>query len=135
MNGFSDPVGSFLTLAFLTHRFYSPRRNQPAIMSVFGHGDTVTGEYQRAAGLGDLISQGGNGGVALTVYGAMEMYGVINVGVITTLKWALLVLFIVNFSWIAIAFTSVLPMVRASSNVGRSEKPVQFAAIGRLRNR
>jgi membrane glycosyltransferase len=48
------------------------------------------------------------GGVALTIYGATEMYGVINVGVITTLKWALLVLFIVNFSWIAIAFTSAI---------------------------
>ena len=46
------------------------------------------------------------GGLALTVYGASEMYGVINIGAITTLKWALLVLFICNFSWIAIAFTS-----------------------------
>ena len=48
------------------------------------------------------------GGLALTVYGASEMYGVINIGAITTLKWALLVLFICNFSWIAIAFTSGL---------------------------
>jgi len=46
------------------------------------------------------------GGLALTVYCASEMYGVINIGAITTLKWALLVLFICNFSWIAIAFTS-----------------------------
>ncbi len=45
------------------------------------------------------------GGVALTAYGANEMYGVINVGSITVLKWALLVLFVINFSWIAIAFT------------------------------
>jgi len=48
------------------------------------------------------------GGLALTVYGALEMYGVINIGAITTLKWALLVLFVCNFSWIAIAFTSGL---------------------------
>ena len=46
------------------------------------------------------------GGLALTVYGATEMYGVVNIGAITTLKWALLVLFVCNFSWIAIAFTS-----------------------------
>lgn len=46
------------------------------------------------------------GGLALTVYGALEMYAVVNVGAITPLKWALLVLFVANFSWIAIAFTS-----------------------------
>ena len=46
------------------------------------------------------------GGLLLTIYGAYEMYGVINVGVITALKWALLVLFVANFSWISIAFTS-----------------------------
>ncbi|MEN9708869.1 MAG: hypothetical protein RIQ68_1277 [Pseudomonadota bacterium] len=48
------------------------------------------------------------GALALTVYGAIEMYGVINVGAITVLKWALLVLFVANFSWIALAFTSGL---------------------------
>ena len=36
------------------------------------------------------------------------MYGVINVGTITTLKWALLVLFAINFSWIALAFTGAI---------------------------
>ena len=46
------------------------------------------------------------GGLALTLYGANEMYGVINVGAITVLKVALLVLFVLNFSWISIAFTS-----------------------------
>jgi membrane glycosyltransferase len=46
------------------------------------------------------------GGLLLTIYGAMEMYAVVNVGAITPLKWALLILFLANFSWIAIAFTS-----------------------------
>ena len=46
------------------------------------------------------------GGLALTVYGASEMYGVVNVGSITPLKWALLILFVANFSWIAVAFAS-----------------------------
>ncbi len=48
------------------------------------------------------------GGLALTIYGANEMYGVVNVGPITTLKWALLILFVTNFSWIALAFTSAI---------------------------
>jgi len=48
------------------------------------------------------------GALALTIYGAIEMYGVVNVGAITVLKWALLVLFVANFSWIALAFTSGL---------------------------
>ena len=46
------------------------------------------------------------GGLALTAYGAHEMYKVVEVGGVTLLKWALLVLFLANFSWIALAFTS-----------------------------
>ena len=34
------------------------------------------------------------------------MYGVVEVGKITPLEWALVVLFVINFSWIAVAFTS-----------------------------
>ncbi len=48
------------------------------------------------------------GALLLTAYGAVEMYGVVNVGPITTLKWALLILFVANFSWIALAFTNGL---------------------------
>ena len=43
------------------------------------------------------------GAVALTAYGASEMYGVVEVGEVTPLEWALVVLFVVNFSWIALA--------------------------------
>ena len=46
------------------------------------------------------------GAFALTGYGAYEMYKVIDVGGVTILKLALLVLFLANFSWIAMAFTS-----------------------------
>ncbi|MFO1114586.1 MAG: glucans biosynthesis glucosyltransferase MdoH [Beijerinckiaceae bacterium] len=46
------------------------------------------------------------GGLALTAYGAYEMYRVVDVGGVTLLKWALLLLFVANFSWIALAFTS-----------------------------
>jgi membrane glycosyltransferase len=48
------------------------------------------------------------GGLALTAYGAREMHGVVSVGGVTFLEWALLVLFVANFSWIALAFTGAL---------------------------
>ncbi len=48
------------------------------------------------------------GALAMTCYGAGEMYKVVSVGGTTPLEWALLVLFIANFSWIALAFTSSL---------------------------
>ena len=48
------------------------------------------------------------GAFALTFYGAREMYGVVEVGVVTPLEWALVVLFVLTFSWIALAFTSSL---------------------------
>lgn len=48
------------------------------------------------------------GGMALTGYGAWEMYSVVSVSRTTSLQYALLVLFTVNFSWIALAFTSAL---------------------------
>jgi membrane glycosyltransferase len=46
------------------------------------------------------------GALALTVYGFREMYGVVEVGVITPLEWALVALFVLTFSWICLAFTS-----------------------------
>ncbi len=48
------------------------------------------------------------GGFALTIYGAHEMYKVVEVGGVTLLKWALLILFVGNFSWISIAFTAAV---------------------------
>ncbi len=46
------------------------------------------------------------GGLALTYWGGYEMYRVIDVGGISFLKWMLLVLFVANFSWIALAFSA-----------------------------
>jgi membrane glycosyltransferase len=46
------------------------------------------------------------GGLGLTAYGAAQMYEVVAVGGVTFLEWALLCLFVANFSWIALAFTS-----------------------------
>ena len=42
----------------------------------------------------------------MTVYGAYEMYKVVEVGGVTPLEWALLILFVANFSWIALACMS-----------------------------
>jgi membrane glycosyltransferase len=48
------------------------------------------------------------GFLALTAYGTMEMYGVVSVGGVTSLEWLLLFLFVVNFSWIALAGASAV---------------------------
>ncbi len=49
------------------------------------------------------------GGALLTAYGAVQMYEVVSVaGSTTWLQWLLLALFALNFSWIALAFTSGL---------------------------
>ncbi len=48
------------------------------------------------------------GALGLTAWGAGEMYGVVSVSGVTFLQWLLLILFTINFSWIAIAFTSAV---------------------------
>ncbi len=56
--------------------------------------------------LARLVAFGG--GLGLTLYGACEMYKVVEIGGVTPLEWALVVLFVANFSWIALACTSAL---------------------------
>ena len=46
------------------------------------------------------------GALAVTCYGADQMYKVVSLGGTTALEWVLLVLFVANFSWIALAFSS-----------------------------
>jgi membrane glycosyltransferase len=48
------------------------------------------------------------GTIALTAAGAREMYDVVDVGGVTTLEWALLVLFVALFAWVAFSFLSAL---------------------------
>jgi membrane glycosyltransferase len=48
------------------------------------------------------------GGLAITVAGAWQMHKVVAVGGVTVLEWALLALFVANFSWIALAFSSAV---------------------------
>src|SRR5271166_4691245 len=46
------------------------------------------------------------GAVALTAYGADQMYKVVGVGTTTALEWVMVVLFVITFSWLALSFTS-----------------------------
>ncbi|MFN3853453.1 MAG: glucans biosynthesis glucosyltransferase MdoH [Phreatobacter sp.] len=46
------------------------------------------------------------GMAAVTGVGAWQMYRVVEAGGVTLLEWLFLVLFVVNFSWIALAFTT-----------------------------
>jgi membrane glycosyltransferase len=46
------------------------------------------------------------GALALTAYGADQMFKVVAVGTITPLEWALVVLFVVTFSWVTLSLTS-----------------------------
>ena len=62
--------------------------------------------FQGGTWLARLLIFGG--ALATTLYGADQMYKVVSLGGTTTLEWALLVLFIANFSWIALAFTSAI---------------------------
>jgi membrane glycosyltransferase len=48
------------------------------------------------------------GALALTFYGGFEMYKVVSISGTTLLQYVLLILFIANFSWIALAATSGL---------------------------
>jgi membrane glycosyltransferase len=48
------------------------------------------------------------GGLAVTMAGIWQMYAVVAVGGVTVLEWALLILFALNFSWIALAFSSAV---------------------------
>ena len=71
------------------------------------------------------------GAAALTAYGAVQMYEVISVsGGATWLQYVLLVLFVLNFSWIALAFTAALLGFAALLRSGR-EAPPPSALAGR----
>jgi membrane glycosyltransferase len=61
------------------------------------------------------------GAIGLTAYGATEMYGVLAVGGVTTLEWVLLILFVINFSWISLALTNAI--VGLAAVAGDRSKP------------
>jgi membrane glycosyltransferase len=70
------------------------------------------------------------GAIALTAYGGSEMHGVLAVGGVTTLEWVLLILFVINFSWISLALTNAVVGLVALV-VGRRREPVAAELSGR----
>ena len=68
------------------------------------------------------------GATALTIYGAREMYFVVSIGRTTVLQYVLLALFVVNFSWIALAFSSAVvgfcKLAFARRAPGLSDRPL-----------
>jgi membrane glycosyltransferase len=89
MPGFAPlamPAQSFVQFSSSERRaLIAPRRARPPVLTrlaVFG------------------------GALALTVYGAQQMFKVVSIGAITPLEWAMLVLFVITFSWLTLAFAS-----------------------------
>ncbi len=66
----------------------------------------VSPQNRRVPWIARLVVFGG--ALAVTLYGTVEMYRVVNVGGVTPLEWALVFLFVANFSWIALSFTSAI---------------------------
>jgi membrane glycosyltransferase len=70
------------------------------------------------------------GALALTGWGATEMYRVVSVSGVTMLQWALVALFTINFSWIALAFTSaVVGFVAQLARRRAKPAPTQLTAM------
>ncbi len=64
------------------------------------------------------------GALALTGYGAFQMYKVVGVGTPTALEWVMVVLFVITFSWIALSFTaSVVGFLWLVVNGGKRDPP------------
>jgi membrane glycosyltransferase len=67
------------------------------------------------------------GAIGLTAYGANEMHGVLAVGGVTTLEWVLLILFVVNFSWISLALTNAIVGLVALAKHQGKPPPAQLS--------
>src|SRR5208283_3079073 len=64
------------------------------------------------------------GAFGLTAYGADEMYKVVEVGTITPLEWAMVVLFVLTFSWVTLSFTaSIVGFIWLLAHRDRREPP------------
>ncbi len=62
--------------------------------------------FKLSTALARLVVFGG--AIALTAYGAYQMYKVVGVGTTTALEWVMVVLFVITFSWVALSFTAGL---------------------------
>src|SRR5277367_2995832 len=64
------------------------------------------------------------GALALTAYGADQMFKVVAVATITPLEWAMVVLFVVTFSWVTLSLTSgIVGFVWLLAHRGRRGPP------------
>ena len=64
------------------------------------------------------------GALALTAYGAYQMFRVVSIGPVTPLEWVIVVLFVVTFSWITLSFSSsVVGFVWLLTHRGRRDPP------------
>lgn len=69
-----------------------------------------------------LITFGGM--AAISGFGGYQMYKVVEAGGVTLLEWLFMILFVVNFSWIALAFTSGIVGMGNLLRHGITAKPV-----------
>ena len=69
------------------------------------------------------------GALLLTLYGVTEMYAVVSVGTTTVLQYILVALFTVNFSWIALAFTSAIAGFVYLLLYGRRKRPADTTPL------
>jgi len=69
-----------------------------------------------------LVVFGGMAGI--TGFGAHQMYKVVEAAGVTPLEWLFLALFVINFSWIALAFTSALAGTAFLLRYGVTKDPV-----------
>src|SRR5271169_5869321 len=85
----------------------------------------VAPRLARAPVLTRLFTFGG--ALALTAYGADQMFKVVAVGTITPLEWAMVVLFVVTFSWVTLSLTSaLLGFAWLLAHRGRREPPARL---------
>src|SRR3984957_4679470 len=94
--GSSMPSFAPLAMPAQSFRRFSPRDRRALVAPAFAKPPILT----RIAVFG--------GALALTAYGAYQMFKVVSIGPITPLEWVIAVLFVMTFSWITLSFTSTL---------------------------
>ena len=102
-------------------------------MSRWTAGDAADAARRRAAHspwLARVVVYGG--ALLLTAYGAREMYYVVSVSRTTLLQYVLLALFVINFSWIALAFTSAVLGFLRIAFTSRREPPARAPVSSRI---
>ena len=86
---------------------YAPLAMPAQSFARFSRGDRralVAPRFARPPVLTRLAVFGG--ALALTAYGAYQMYRVVSIGPITPLEWVIAALFVITFSWITLSFSS-----------------------------